>query len=158
MWTVLHEDPEGPSRVLLAQVGHRQRAMTVRMRHLHRWRVTGQCHRWRGRPRQAVSRSPVPSQGGVVQVVPQLAFVGVHLVAHGLAQQGAFAPVVAPLPQAIETHQGAPPDDDFALVHHREPPLRQRLPALCFAPLFGMEPLTACDTREHPLPPLLGHG
>jgi len=84
--------------------------------------------------------------------------VGVHLLAHWLEQQGAFAPVVAQLQQAIETHKCAHPDDDFALLHHREPTLRHRLQALFFAPLFGIEHLTAFDTREHPLPTLLGHG
>jgi hypothetical protein len=158
LWTLLHEDPECPSRVLLAKVGQRQIAITVSIRHLNRWRVTWQCNRRRGRPRQSVSRSPVPSQGGVVQVVPHLAFVGVHLFAHWLEQQGAFAPVVAQLQQAIETHKCAHPDDDFALLHHREPTLRHRLQALFFAPLFGIEHLTAFDTREHPLPTLLGHG
>ena len=66
LWTLLHEDPECPSRVLLDRVAQRQRPMAVSIRHLNRWRVTWQCNRRRGRPRQSVSRSPVPSQGGVV--------------------------------------------------------------------------------------------
>ncbi len=40
LWTLLHEDQECPSRVLLDKVGQRQRAITVSIRHLNRWRVT----------------------------------------------------------------------------------------------------------------------
>jgi hypothetical protein len=82
--------------------------------------------------------------------------VGVHLFAHWLAQQGAFDPIVAQLKQAIEAHQQAHPGDDFALLHHREQTLRQLCQALFFAPLFGIEHLTAFDTHEHPLVTLLG--
>ena len=158
VWTVLHEDPECPSRVLLAKVAHRQRPMAVSIRHLNRWRVTWQCNRQRGRPRQSVSRPSVPSHGEVVQVVPHLSFVGVHLFAHWLEQQGAFAPVVAQLQQAIAAHKRTHPDDDCALLHHREQTLLRRFQALFFAPLLGIEKLTAFDTHEHPLPTLLGRG
>src|SRR2546422_1720107 len=156
VWTVLHEDPECPSRVLLAKVAHRQRPLAVSIRHLNRWRVTWQCNRQRGRPRQSVSRPSVPSHGEVVEVVPHLSFVGVHLFAHWLEQQGAFAPVVAQLQQAIAAHKRTHPDDDFALVHHREQTLLRRFQALFFAPLLGIEHLTAFDTHEHPLATLLG--
>jgi hypothetical protein len=82
--------------------------------------------------------------------------VGVHLFAHWLDQQGTFDPVVAQFTQAIEAHRHAHPDDDFALVHHREQTLRHRFQALFFAPLFGIDRLTAFDTHEHPLATLLG--
>jgi hypothetical protein len=82
--------------------------------------------------------------------------VGVHLFAHWLDHQRTFDLVVAQLTQAIETHKHAHPDDDFALLHHREQTLRHRFQALFFAPLFGIEHLTEFDTREHPLATLLG--
>jgi hypothetical protein len=50
------------------------------------------------------------------------------------------------------------PDDDFPLLHHREQTLRRRFQALLFAPLLGIETLTAFDTREQPLPTRLGRG
>jgi hypothetical protein len=84
--------------------------------------------------------------------------VGVHLLAHWLAQQEAFEPVVARLQQAIESHKRAHPADAVALLHHRDQTLRRRLQALFFAPLFGIERLTAFDTHEHPLQTLLGRG
>jgi hypothetical protein len=63
---------------------------------------------------------------------------------------------VTQLKQAIHTHQQLHPDDDFALLHHRDETLRRRFQALFFAPLLGIDRLTELDTREHPLATLLG--
>src|SRR5205823_10986162 len=52
----------------------------------------------------------------------------------------------------------AHPGDDFALLHHRAQTLRRRFQALFFAPLVGIDRLTAFDTYEHPLGTLLGRG
>jgi hypothetical protein len=84
--------------------------------------------------------------------------VGVHLFAHWLDQQDAFGPVVAQLTQAIEEHKHTHPDDDFALLSHREQTLLHRFQALFFAPLLGIDRLTGFDTREHPLQTLRGRG
>jgi hypothetical protein len=43
-------------------------------------------------------------------------------------------------------------------VHHREQTLLHRFQALFFAPLLGIDRLTAFDTHEHPLQTLLGRG
>lgn len=98
------------------------------------------------------------SQGQLVQVTPRLSFVGVHLFAHWLDHHETFGPVVAQLTQAVEAHKHTHPGDDFALVHHRESTLLRRFQALFFAPLFGIDRLTAFDTHEHPLTTLLGRG
>jgi hypothetical protein len=66
--------------------------------------------------------------------------------------------VVIQLKQAIEAHKRAHRDDDFALLPHREQTLCRRFQALFFAPLFGIEKLTAFDPHEPPLPTLLGRG
>ena len=66
--------------------------------------------------------------------------------------------VIPLLQQAIHTYRTQHPDDDFPLLHHREQTLRRRFQALLFAPLLGIETLTAFDTHEHPLPTLLGRG
>jgi hypothetical protein len=158
LWTLLHENPQCPSRVLLDKVAQRQIPIVVSIRHLNRWRAQWQLNRAKGRPGQASCRPPVASGAEVVQVTPRLSFVGVHLFAHWLDQHDAFGPVVLQLKQAIAAHKRAHPDDDFALLHHREPTLRRRFQALFFAPLFGIEQLTAFDTHEHPLPTLLGRG
>jgi len=158
LWSLLHEDPSSPSRVLLDKVAHTQLPIAVSIRHLNRWRATWGLNRGKGRPHQAEGHRPVASGAEVVRVTPHLSFVGVHLFAHWLDQQAAFGPVVAQLQQAIEAYKPTHPDDDFALLHHREQTLCRRFQALFFAPLLGIETLTAFDTHEHPLPTLLGQG
>ncbi len=156
LWSVLQEDPQCPSRLLLDEAARRQRPIAVSLRQLNRWRVHWQRNRRQGRPRHTpYSGSPV-SGAAVVRVRPRLSCVGVQLLAPWLDHQGAFDPVVAQLTQAVETHQHTHPDDDFALFHHREQTLRHRCQALFFAPLFGLEPLTEFDTRAHPLATLRG--
>ena len=158
LWTLLQEDPECPSRVLLDKVARRQTPMAVSIRHLNRWRATWQLNRCKGRPRHAPCCPPVASGTAVVQVTPHLSFVGVPLFAHWLDQQEVLEPVVARLKQAIAAHKHTHPGDDFALLHHRESTLCRRFQALFFAPLFGIALLTAFDPHEHPLPTLLGRG
>src|SRR5467141_4642251 len=98
------------------------------------------------------------SPGKLAQVTPRLSCVGVHVFAHWLDQQHAFDPVVAQLTQAVEAYKQTHPGNDFALVHHREQTLMHRFQALFFAPLLGIDRLTAFDTHEHPLATLLGRG
>jgi hypothetical protein len=156
LWNLLHEDPECPTRALLDKVVHMQRAMAVSVRHLNRLRATWQRNRRKGRPRHAACSAA--AGGALVQITPHLSCVGVHLCAHWLDQQDAFGPVVVRLQQAIEADKCAQPADDFALVPHRGQTLRRRFAALFFAPLCGIERLTAFDTHAHPLPTLLGRG
>jgi len=75
------------------------------------------------------------AEGAVVCVTPRLPFVGVHLLARWLEQLGVFVPVVAGLKEVISTHQRTHPDEDFALLHHRDATLERRLQALVLAPL-----------------------
>src|SRR5437867_257334 len=156
LWTLLRDDPECPSRVLVDKVAETRTPIPVSVRQLNRLRVLWQLNRPKGRPRQAEDRPPVLSGAALVRVTPRLLCVGVHLFAHWLDQHGAFGPVVDQLKQAIEAHKRAHPDDDFALLHHREQTLQRRWQALFFAPLFGLDRLTAFDTHEHPLATLLG--
>ena len=102
LWTLLREDLQCPSRVLLAKVAERQILMTVRLRHGNRWRAQWQLNGRKGRPRQAEGRPPVASAAEVVRVTPPLSCVGGHLFAHGLDHQEACGPVVAPLTQTVE--------------------------------------------------------
>lgn len=158
VWRWLHDDPECPSRVLLDKVAETRTPLPVSVRQLNRLRVLWQLNRPKGRPRQAEGRPPVVSGAALVQVTPRLSCVGVHLFAHWLDQQETWRPVVARLTQAIEAHKRAYPNDDFALLHHREQTLCRRFQALFFAPVCGIDRLTAFDTHEHPLGTLLGRG
>jgi hypothetical protein len=94
----------------------------------------------------------------LVPITPRLSFVGVHVFAHWLDQQHAFDPVVAQLTQAVKAYKSTHPDEDFALLQHREQTLVRRFQALFFAPLWGIDRLSAFDTHEHPLQTLLGRG
>lgn len=156
LWNLLYEDPQYPSRLLLDKVAQTHAPLDISVRHLNRLRRQWQLQRPKGRPRHAPERRSVASGAEVVEMRPRLSYVGVHLFAHWLEQQGAFAPVVARLTQATRAYQHAHPGDDFALLHHRAPTLLRRFQALFFAPLFGIETLTALDTHEHPLATLLG--
>lgn len=158
LFTLLRDDPQCPSRVLLEKAAKQSRPIAVSIRHLNRWRAVWQRPRRQGRPRRASSPGPVVPEVAVVKVTPHVLCVGVHLLAHWLDQQGAFGPIVALLKQAIEAHKHAQPEDDFALLQHHERTLERRFQALFFAPLFGIERLSEFDTREHPLETLLGRG
>jgi hypothetical protein len=158
MWKVLHEDSQCPSRVVLEKVAQRQVPMAVSVRHLNRLRAKWNLNRRKGRPGHPALSPTVCAGAALVQVTPHLSFVGVHLFAHWLDQQETFTAVVARLQQAVEAYKHTYPDDDFALLHHREQTLLRRLQALFFAPLLGIETLTGFDTHEHPLPTLLGRG
>jgi hypothetical protein len=158
LWQWLQADPACPSRVLLAKVAQTQPPIAVSIRHLNRLRVKWKLNRRKGRPRHAGGSWPVASGAEVVAFMPHLACVGVHLFADWLDHQESFAPIVALLIQAIQAYKSAHPDDDFALGHHREQTLRRRLQALFFAPLLGIDTLTAFDTHEHPLQTLVGRG
>src|SRR5262244_3043888 len=110
-----------------------------------------------GRAAWTVKKKGEPP-GHLVRVTPSLSFVGVHVFEAWLQQQGGMSAVIPLLQQAIHTYRTQHPDDDFPLLHHREQTLRRRFQALFFAPLLGIETLTAFDTHEHPLQTLLGRG
>src|SRR6516164_10246441 len=56
LWSLLQEEPECPSRVLLDKVAERQIAMAVIFIHFNRWRATWGMSRRKGRPRCAQGR------------------------------------------------------------------------------------------------------
>ena len=49
LWSVLQEEPECPSRVLLDKAAERQIVITVSLRHVNRWRLTWGLNRGQGR-------------------------------------------------------------------------------------------------------------
>jgi hypothetical protein len=153
---LLHEDPQCPSRLLLDKVAQSHVPLDISVRHLNRLRRGWELGRPKGRPRDTPCHRPTVASAEIVQVQPRLLDVGVHLFEHWLDQQGAFDPIVAQLKQATQAYQQAYPNDDFALLHHRDETLLRRLQALFFAPLFGIDRLTEFDTHEHPLATLLG--
>ncbi len=158
MWAILQDDPQCSTRRLLDQVALSQPPIAVSLRQVNRWRATWQQNRAKGRPCGSRSQPSATSDAVVIDRTPQLALVGVHLLSHWLGQLGTFGPIICELQQAIDAYHQTHPDDDFALLHHRESTLQRRLQALVLAPLLGIDTLTAFDTREHPLPTLIGRG
>ena len=156
LWTLLQQDPQCTSRQLLAKAAEHEIWPRVSLRHLNRWRAQWQRSRGKGRPRGFKAGVARHAGGKVVCVTPRLSFVGVHLFARWLDQQQALEPVVAGLKAAISAYQGMYPDDDFALLHHRDDTLSHRFAALLLAPLLGLERLSAFDTQEHPMETLIG--
>jgi len=144
--------------MVLHTIAETQGQIAVTLRQINRLRKAWGLNRGKGRPRRVSSQKKSESQGHLVQIMPRLSCVGVHLFAHWLDQHETFGPVVAQLTQAVEAHKQAHPGDDFALLHHRASTLLRRFQALFFAPLCGIDRLTACDTHEHPLATLLGRG
>lgn len=156
--SLLQDDPQCPSRVLLDKAARRHRPIPISIRHLNRWRATWQRNRHKGRPRRVGGQWPITAEAGLVKMTPHVSDVGVHLFALWLEPQGVCDRVVSQLKQAIDTHQQAHPEDDFALRHHRHSTLKRRVQALLFAPLLGIERLSELDIREHGLESLLGRG
>jgi len=158
LWGLLQADSGCPSRVLLDQLAQGGERLSVSVRQLNRLRVKWGLNRGKGRPRQPASDEAAPprSEGGAV--VESLSFVGVHLFSDWMTQQAGWDRVLSLLKQAIEAYQRIHPEEDFALLHHRESTLLRRFQALFLAPLLGIEQLTQFDVKEHPLPTLLGGG
>jgi hypothetical protein len=153
---LLHEDPQCPRRLLRDKVAQSHVPLDISVRHLNRLSRGWELGRPQGRPRDTPCHRPTAASAEIVQVQPRLLDVGVHLFEHWLDQQGAFDPIVAQLKPATHAYPPAYPNDDFALLHHRDETLLRRLQALFFAPLFGIDRLPEFDTHEHPLATLLG--
>jgi hypothetical protein len=158
LWTFRNDDPTCPSRLVLHVLAETQGQIAVTLRHINRWRKAWGLNRGKGRPRRVGAQKKSEPQGHLVQGTPRLSGVGVHLLAHGLAQHETLGPVVTQRTQAVEAPKPLHPGDDLALVHHRVSTLVRRLQALCVAPLCGIDRLPALDPHEPPLQTRLGRG
>lgn len=166
LWKLLKKDPECPSRVLLEKVARAQEPISITVRQTNRIRGRWGLNRKKGRPRRAESAKPFASpesalnliQGDVIEVTPRLSFVGVHFFADWMREQERLGQVLTRLKQRSEAYQRENPEENFALLHHREQTLLLRFEALFYAPLFEIKKLTEFDTREHPLKTLIGRG
>ena len=158
LWNLLQQDPTCTSRQLLAKAVAHQVWPRVSLRHLNRWRAQWQRSRGKGRPCGRSAGVAQRAGSKMACVTPRLSFVGVHLFARWLDQQDALEPVVVGLKEATQAYQRTYPDEDCALLHHRDVTLRHRFEALLLAPLLGIDRLSAFDTQEHPMATLIGQG
>jgi len=157
LWQQFTQVPTCPTRVVLQRAVEHHLTISVSPRHINRLREEWHLNRPKGRPRQATGGLSEVLPANTVEVIPRMSFAGVHVFLHWLEQHDAFGPLLKHLTLAIEAYKLAHPDDDFALLHHRQATLLWRFVALLLAPLLGIERLTQFDSREHPLASLTGH-
>ena len=158
VWTFLQADPTRPSRAVCAEMAQGGHPLSISVRQLNRLRVKWGLNRGKGRPRSSSSKAsppPPPAEAGKIE---WLSFVGVHLLADWMEEEGQWEGVLTGLKQAIDAYGRTHPEADFPLLHYREATLLCRFQALFFAPLLGIRRLTEFDVKEHPLPTLLGRG
>ena len=79
---------------------HRCRLLSLSVKYIGCGRPGGSIEGKGGHAAPALTKKSA-SQGKLVSVTPRLSCVGVHVFAHWLDQQQAFAPVVAQLTQAV---------------------------------------------------------
>ena len=158
LWQCRNDDPTCPSRLVRHALADTPGQMSVTLRQLKRWRKAGGRNRGQGRPRRAGAKKNAASQGKLVSVMPRLSCVGVQVCAHGRDQQPAFDPVVAQRTPAVPVYTPTPPGDACALLHPREATLLRRWQALFFAPVLGIDRLSAFETPEPPRRTLRGRG
>jgi hypothetical protein len=167
LWSQFMKEPDRPTGLVLTQLAGEGWAFSVSVRHVNRLRATWGLQRGKGRPR---GHTPTTGKGGtgkvieqnkpgaLVQMTPSLSYVGVHLFAAWVDDQGLCWQIVALLTQCIQQYRTEHPEAEFPLLHHQEETLLHRFQALLYAPLFGIGKLTGYDVIEHPLETLIGRG
>jgi hypothetical protein len=104
LWGLLQQEAQCPSRVLLAKAAEQHVIITVSLRQVNRWRAAQGLGRRKGRPGRAEVYQPVACGTEVVEATQHLLYVGVHLFARWLDQEGAFATLVARLAEATSAY------------------------------------------------------
>jgi hypothetical protein len=167
LWSLFMREPDRPTGLVLTQFAEEGTPLSVSVRHVNRLRATWGLQRGKGRPRGSKTTAGKSgtdevlgrtASGALVQVTPSLSYVGVHLFAAWLDEQGVCMQVVMLLTQGIQQYRREHPEAEFPLLHHTEETLLHRFQALLYAPLFGIGKLTGYDVIEHPLATLLGRG
>ena len=158
IWNHLERDPQIPSRRLLNEIAPTHGPIDISVGHLNKIRKQWKRSCPQGRPHQTEPETQSESSASLIQVIPHLSHVGVHLFDDWLEQQNGFGPVVESLHSGIEMHKNAHPQDQFALLGHREETLKNHFKAMFYAPLFEIDKLSEFDYKENPLETLIGRG
>ncbi|MCP4152103.1 MAG: hypothetical protein GY757_30460, partial [bacterium] len=152
----MQDDLECPSRTLLFKMEQEYGRVSITIRHLNRLRASWGLNRDKGRPRHSDSSEDSCFQKNLVQVKPNLPFIGISIFDDRMEQNDGFSGVMMLLKQAIEQHCLSNPGDSFPLLKHREETVLLRFKALFYAPLFGIGKLTEFDVTEHSLENIIG--
>jgi hypothetical protein len=167
LWNIFVREPARPTGRVLTEFAADGEPLVISVRHVNRLRSAWGLQRRKGRPRGETKPgghggpgavSARTESGGLVQVTPSLTYVGVHVFAAWLDEQGLWAQVVPLMRQSIERYQAEHPDAAFALLAHKDDTLLHRFQALLYAPLFHIGKLTGYDVIEHALETLIGCG
>ncbi len=167
LWSLFWKTPGRPTSEVFKQFDREGHPLDVSVRHVNRLRSAWGVSRKKGRPRgQTHSKQNRELDNSVehstpdplVNMTPTVSYVGVHLFAAWLEEQGVGERVVILLTQVIRQYQVEHPDADFPLLHHNDETLWNRFQALLYAPLFHIGKLSGYDVREHPLTSLIGRG
>jgi len=167
LWSLCMKEPDRPTSLVLIHLAEDGEPLSISVRHVNRLRVDWGLQRGKGRPRGHPTKaghggtgevSERAEQGDLVQMTPSLSYVGVHLFAAWLDEQGLCVQVVTLITQCIQQYRSAHPEADFPLLHHKEETLLHRFQAVLYAPLFRIGTLTGYDVTEHPLETLVGRG
>jgi len=151
LWELLQYESECPSRVLIFKMEQEFGEISVSIRHINRLRVLWGLNRDKGRPRNSDFSKYSSSQKNLVQVKPNLAFIGVSIFDDWMEHNEGFSGVMMLLNQAIEQYILNNPEEYFPLLRHKDNTVLQRFKALFYAPLFGIGKLTEIDVTEHSL-------
>jgi hypothetical protein len=152
-------EPDCPTVLVLRQLEEEyQEPVPVSIRHVNRLRVRWRVSRKKGRPRTVCGEALQGHQTSVIKASSHVRFVGVHLFAAWMEEQGVFIRLVEMLSVQIGAYRDAHPEECFELLCHRQRTLLRRIQALVYAPLLGIEKLTEFDRKEHALASVIGHG
>ena len=116
LWNTLHQHPDRPTRTVLAGVAEQGERMPVTIRQINRFRVAWGFQRTKGHPR--VEQTPPGSHNSVTVfqkeasgagglLMQSVSYVGVHVFAHWLDEQGTCAQGVTLLMECVQTYQQA---------------------------------------------------
>ena len=160
-------EPDRPTGPVLTQLAEEGEPLSISVRHVNRLRVVWRLQRGKGRPRGqkttsgkagTVEVSKGTERSERVRITPSMSYVGVHLFAAWLDEQGLCVQVVTLIMQCIQQYRTEHPDAEFPLLHHKEETLLHRFQAVFYAPLFQIGKLSGYDVIEHPLETLVGSG
>ncbi len=171
LWSLFTREPDRSTGSVLTDIAEEGEPLGISVRHVNRLRVAWGVPRGKGRPRGRKPKNGTDRTGGTpgalsertargerVRMTSSMSYVGVHLFASWLDEQGLCAHVVTLITQCIQQYRTEHPDAEFPLLHHKEETLLHRVQALLYAPLFRIGKLTGYDVIEHPLETLVGRG
>jgi len=154
LWQILKSDTSCPSIEVIRTLQYEyQESVRVTIRQVNRLRVKWGFSRNKGRPNRT---SHQVADTEPIQRHSHISYVGVHLFAAWVENEGSLMQVVSGLEDAIAQYKEAHPTASFPLLFHRRETLEKRVQSLLYLPLMGIGKLTELDRCEHALESVVG--